>query len=295
VPVPEQNDVVGVERLLREAAPVIDKVLAQHGRSGSLLTPADVDDVRSAIHLRLLEKLRTPGETIRDYRGYVATLAYNVVHDFLRKRFPERTRLKNRVRHALSNDERLALWNVAAGPAGGLEAWNGRDDVLTHVALDPPGAEGADALVAMFMAVRQPVLVDGIVDFFDVPRARDSALVEDVTSHAPGVADELEHRDFVRALWEEIRQLRPMQRKALLLNLRYDGELDILSVLILSEIATLHGIAEVLEMTDDEVSAIWKELPLEDSSIAAMLGITRQQVINLRKAARGRLARRLPR
>jgi hypothetical protein len=34
-------------------------------------------------------------------------------------------------------------------------------------------------------------------------------------------------------------------------------------------------------------------LPLDDLTIAARLGLTRQQVINLRKSARLRLARRL--
>jgi len=34
-------------------------------------------------------------------------------------------------------------------------------------------------------------------------------------------------------------------------------------------------------------------LPLEDAAIAERLGLTRQQVINLRKSARARLARRM--
>jgi hypothetical protein len=43
------------------------------------------------------------------------------------------------------------------------------------------------------------------------------------------------------------------------------------------------------------LSALWDQLPLDDLSIAARLGVTRQQVINLRKAARARLARRTER
>jgi hypothetical protein len=38
---------------------------------------------------------------------------------------------------------------------------------------------------------------------------------------------------------------------------------------------------------------LWNELPLEDTRIAVILRITRQQVINLRRSARDRLARRL--
>jgi hypothetical protein len=40
---------------------------------------------------------------------------------------------------------------------------------------------------------------------------------------------------------------------------------------------------------------LWKELPLDDLTIAGRLGATRQQVINLRKSARARLVRRLGR
>jgi hypothetical protein len=38
---------------------------------------------------------------------------------------------------------------------------------------------------------------------------------------------------------------------------------------------------------------MWESLPLDDTAIADRLNLTRQQVINLRKAARMRLARRM--
>ena len=44
---------------------------------------------------------------------------------------------------------------------------------------------------------------------------------------------------------------------------------------------------------EDRFAELWNDLPLEDSAIAQLLGITRQQVINLRKTARERLARRM--
>jgi hypothetical protein len=46
-------------------------------------------------------------------------------------------------------------------------------------------------------------------------------------------------------------------------------------------------------MTDEELTEIWNALPLDDVAIAAHLGVTRQQVINLRKSARERLVRRM--
>ena len=46
-------------------------------------------------------------------------------------------------------------------------------------------------------------------------------------------------------------------------------------------------------MTVDDFAEVWKDLPWSDLRIAERLGITRQQVINLRKCARERLARRM--
>ena len=54
---------------------------------------------------------------LRDFDGYVATTTYDAVYDMLRRRFPERTRLKNRLRYLLTHDERFALWIAAAGVA----------------------------------------------------------------------------------------------------------------------------------------------------------------------------------
>jgi predicted DNA-binding protein (UPF0251 family) len=58
-------------------------------------------------------------------------------------------------------------------------------------------------------------------------------------------------------------------------------------------IATPAEVAAVLAMTVEEFAALWSELPLEDNRIASLLGLTRQQVINLRKSARERLTRRM--
>jgi hypothetical protein len=57
----------------------------------------------------------------------------------------------------------------------------------------------------------------------------------------------------------------------------------------------MRQIAQTLAMSPDEFSGLWNQLPLDDGAIAARLGATRQRVINLRQAARKRLARRMKR
>ena len=72
-----------------------------------------------------------------------------------------------------------------------------------------------------------------------------------------------------------------------------DAFLNALILFSLVGIATLHQMATVMELRWENFVALWNNLPLPDAAIAEMLEITRQQVINLRKSARERLARRM--
>ena len=85
----------------------------------------------------------------------------------------------------------------------------------------------------------------------------------------------------------------PRQRAALLLNLRDEGGRGIVDLWLIIGIATPESMARVLEMETEKFAEVWTELPLDDNRIAVLLGLTRQQVINLRKSARERLARRV--
>ena len=109
----------------------------------------------------------------------------------------------------------------------------------------------------------------------------------------PGVAVETERRIYLKRLWEEISELPPRQRAALLLNLRDENGRGVIDLWIIVGIATTQAVAMMLEMRVEEFAALWSEMPLDDNRIAARLGVARQQVINLRKSARERLARRM--
>lgn len=295
-----------IEQIVLDARPLIDAILSRYRRSESLLPPEDADDLRATIHLRLLERLRAfrsdARVPIQNFQSYVATLTYNAVSDFMRAQFPERARLKKRVRYALTADARLAMWHAEEGVAAGLAEWAGRADVssqrlTTAAPLDATPADTAQAILEVLREVRQPVLVDRLVDHLHERwRGRPPTPVDaEIAASHDDHAARLEDRDFARVLWEEIRQLRAGQRKALLLNLRYGGDLDIITVLVMSGIATFAELAETLEMSYGELMTVWSDLPLDDGRIAEMLQLTRQQVINLRKAARDRLSRRMPR
>lgn len=114
----------------------------------------------------------------------------------------------------------------------------------------------------------------------------------DYVSTATTPEDEMLAREDIQTLWDEVRELPPNQRAALLLNLRDSRGNNALALLVLARIASFDEVADSLGMSAERLAELWNGLPLDDRRIGAMLGLTRQQVINLRKSARARLARR---
>ena len=98
---------------------------------------------------------------------------------------------------------------------------------------------------------------------------------------------------FLQRLWEELQQLPRNQRAALLLNLKDASGFSSITLFPATGIAGIRELAVVLEISAEDVAAMWNDLPIEDGRIAELLGLTRQQVVNARKSGRERLARRL--
>jgi hypothetical protein len=296
--------------VLQVAQPLIGSILSRYKGPGASVAQHDLDDLRSIIHLRLVAKLRTlpaaAAEAIGDFEKYVAVLTYNVVNDHLRRVFPERTRLKNRLRYTLTHDPRLALWSVEGTLVAGSSEWIGARQFASEVLLASDAQTAAmrrgdrigDALAAIFRAHASPVIFDALVTFTAelwhiVEGEGNEAGRSAAAAQAVRGASDFETREYLRVLWREIQELRPMQRKALLLNLRANDSVNVVSLIVMTRIARIDDVAAALEMSPEALAAIWNELPLDDVRIASMLQVTRQQVINLRKSARKRLTRRM--
>jgi hypothetical protein len=170
-----------------------------------------------------------------------------------------------------------------------------RDDIRS--------ARLVNLLEAIFRKVSAPieleVLVNTVADLQgikDVPFAPDPYEGEDWAAPSADsrtkFATALEHRSYLQRLWAEIVQLPLSQRTALLLNLK-DMQEGVIMLLPLTGVATIRQIAAALAIPAEEFARLWNELPLDDAAIALRLGLTRQQVINLRKSARARLSRRM--
>jgi hypothetical protein len=298
-----------IERLLVTVArPLSERILSRYLRGESTLRRYDADDIISTVMLRLVSRLTAVGASeqarIDDFQNYVASLTYNTVYTFLREQFPQRTRLKNRLRYVLNHDDRLALWTTQQDFVCGLRAWNGasastRIPTLSRQNAAPSMVDQrnpARAVIAIFKAIGQPVALETLAaltaELWGI-RDRPALKPAVIPDPQPSALLAMERREFVASLWKEIQSLRRLQRKALLLNLR-DGEtVNVLGLFVVTGITSVGEVATVLEMAPDDLINIWNELPLPDARIAELMNVTRQQVINLRKAARKRLIRRL--
>jgi hypothetical protein len=291
------------------ARPLIRRIVSRCARSDRQLREQDADDVMATVTLRLIRKLRLLGNesgSIRQFEDYVATLTYNTVYDSLRRRFPERNRLKNRLRYVLRRDPRLRLWDAPTGPAGGLAEWSESAVVAQRIDVPPGSAtremlngdEPARALLALFRHLGAPASLDALADATAALwRISDSNRPMAGLPHdaEPSPLDRAESRQYLGALWAEIRQLGSPHRAALLLNLRDGDGINAIQHFLLLGIARFDELASAIGVTAGELAKLWNALPLDDLTIAGMLGTTRQQVINFRKTARNRLARRMMR
>jgi hypothetical protein len=128
----------------------------------------------------------------------------------------------------------------------------------------------------------------GIEDRAEVAENLAEALVDPNAAHS----HRLELRDRLRILWLEIAKLPLAQRVALLANLRSTAG-ACAWLLIELRVVKFRDLASCLGLSTEGLANIWNQLPLEDSEIAARWGLERQQVINMRSAARQRLGRRM--
>jgi hypothetical protein len=320
-------------RLLAEqAGPIINAIIRSKLHASDAVDDRlrwqDSEDVYGEVVAQLLARLRalkaSPGNaTIESFPNYVAVTTYNACHHHLRRKYPQRWRLKNRIRYLLSHQRELALWESTDGnwlcgfaafrnQGKGSSVGSGRlrelrDTPQTFSLARNEGedirrARLADLLVAIFRRVGAPVELDALVNTVaelqgikDLPPTNDEKEdlgSADVSDSHWNLAADVERRSYLQRLWSEIMKLPIGQRVALLLNLR-DLQEGVIMLLPLTGIATIRQIAEAVAIPAEEFARLWNDLPLDDAAVALRLGITRQQVINLRKSARARLARRM--
>ena len=305
---PDAADVLLSRLVFDTAEPVIRRIL--YRRLGPDTPAQDREDLSGDIMLDLVSRLQSAksGESkpIENYQGYIAVAAYHACDQYLRRRYPQRHRLRNRVRYLLEHTKGFAVWEDEQGELiAGRAQWRGKPplralppDWEANVAR-PAGQSPVDAVEAVFARLNGPMplesLVTSLAQFWGV---KDQQVAwEDVEQRATSpeidAGRRIDERRALERVWHEVGELPPQQRVALLLNLRDESGASALVALPAAGVASIRQIAASLSIAIEEFAALWQKLPLSDLDIAARLGLTRQQVINLRKSARQRLARRM--
>lgn len=273
-----------IDELLRRADPVIRRTLA---RRRGLYGADDLDDLRSEVLLRLVRRLGSGGSAdILEFEDYVAGVAFHVVDDSMRRRYPERSRFANRLRYHIKRRPDLVTWSYRGDLVVGLRDANDRR--IPRVEVEAVG-DASDMGDALDRVLRDgPVLFQALVTSFvgELPRVA-AAEVEISVSHW-----DIDAVAIARRFWLEIEALPKRQRIALLLHMRDERDDTGLLQFLAGGIGA-DALAQAVGWTRAELQRRWPELPFDDHTIAALLGATRQQVINLRKCARERLRRRM--
>ena len=325
----ETNDQQADELLLQlitvHAGPVIKGVIRYKLRLTPYRTNEQVDagDISQEVILQLLQQLQRfrklpAGNPITDLRGMAAIIAHRTCSRWLRRQFPERHALKNRLYYLLTRQRGLALWQDENGKqVAGFAVWQNQpviqargllegEALAEQVRMLKSGSQHdlAEAVATIFNHVRGPIefdeLIGGVANLLGISAQPIESLAEEDAALAfvadaanPDPAWQVEKRMFLQRLWEELQQLPSKQRAALLLNLKDANGFSCITLFPATGIATVRELAEALGMTANAFAQLWNELPFEDARIAELIGLSRQQVINARKAGRERLARRL--
>ena len=312
--------------IANHAEPVIKGVIRFKLRLNSFRETqrAEADDIQQEAILQLLAQLQRfrklpSGNPITDVRGMAAVIAHRTCARWLRRQFPERHALKNRLHYLLTHQRGFALWQNADGRMlAGFDVWKTQEkpanttlnlsDVeklpahLRARKSDKP-QELAEFIASIFNYAGGPVefdeLVNGVSAIQGISEQPIESLADDDENMPEPVAAEpdpawrIEKKVFLQRLWEELQQLPVNQRAALLLNLKDASGFGCITLFPAIGIASLRQLAQALEITAERLAELWNDLPIEDAKIAELLGLTRQQVINARKSGRERLARRL--
>lgn len=282
----------------------------------------ELEEVRHEIQLQLLKRIydlkSSADKPVVNLRSYVATTTRNACDEYMRRKFPQRRSLRDHIRYCLLTNDDLALWKGDGEVwLSGLSAWNhgssrsaiapGSTSEVVLQKLESMGARRLDlsSLITTILQITgDPLAFDELTNIIaKTYGVEDHALSSLDGSNAPlserlaspqaTPAEVIEYREHLELLWKEICQLPRRQRVALLCNLKNERGINVITLFPATGLASFEQIANALEIPLLEFETLWGKLPLDDLSLAEYLGISRQQVINLRRNARDRLMRHM--
>lgn len=318
--------------LVENAAPRIKKIIMArlHSFFNNYEHHPDFEDLYSEVKTKLvryLKELKTNPTTrhCKDFRSYVATIAHNACNDFLRQRYPIRTRLYKQVRDLLTAHPDFAIWrNITKNEKGdwlcGFACWQDRkimtraadwlhqfyentDSSIEAVAqgTDIQLMELDDLVAAIFNQIGESIYLDDVVSIIaDIKGINDLPAISfdnDEDDFAQSLPDSklridkvLEMREPLKLFWESLCQLPQEEFKVYILYARDTNGEDLITLFLAAKIVTESQIARLLGISIKQFQDLWLgKLPLDNESIAKELGVKIERVYKLRCQAGKRL------
>jgi hypothetical protein len=294
-----------VEPLMRR---VVDSRMRRHGSVHLAQSEDVVSDavVRFLLHVEDLRQGRA--DSVERLDAFIAMLAARTTNDYFRRTHPAFHALRNRLRYLIEHYPDLARWkNTESGEwISGLATWKFDKHLQTKVVADVENLEGptlaesrlhpADQLIAIFKRAGAPIRFNNLAVLMARAWNVKDLRTENADEHEfvdvkTPVDQNLGRKQWLALLWQQICELNRNQRIALLLNLKGpDGSCGT-SLLVMTGVVSIHQMASAIDLPGQDFADLWQKIPLNDLEVGALLRLTRQQVINLRKCARQRLTR----
>ena len=98
-----------VESIVRQ------KLRATLSRDDSSRENEDALDLVQSVYSELTQAMQSEDSEIRNLKSYAAVVTYHACAQYFRARYPERTRLKNKIRYFLSHEPGFAVWETPNG------------------------------------------------------------------------------------------------------------------------------------------------------------------------------------
>jgi hypothetical protein len=263
---------------------------------------------------------------IGNFRGYAAITTNHLFDRYLRKVYPQRANLKDKLRLILNHDPRFSFWDGANGEQlCGLRQWQSErtfdySTSLQQVRNEPrilgpavlPDDE-ANLVEIIFRWVRHPVELDdlvntvaelrGVREFVAItetqrPETGDSRIQDSpynsedhspwhhIDASDPSPNEQLQWRENLHWLWTEVCLLPLDQRRVFILDC------DVTLEFPREGIASLRMIATMLEMPAEQLAQLWKHLPLGDKAISKIFDVSLGLITKRRFDARRKLKRK---
>ena len=316
------------ELIAAYADPIIKRVLLQRlslhidpRRKG--LNQPEAEDLYQTVLLKLVSCLGATGNALKtqdiyEVGNYVATITHNVCNDFLRMKYPERNRLKNKLRDLIRRNPDFTCWMMENRTLCGHIKWAGCSESSVAEKLigeideqdhDQSGRLKIADLVKLplsklvselFHRFEGPVEIDNLVQIVAKLQGIKERLNESIdgddlstlemTNSLARHDEYLEVKELLLRLWNTCGELPLNQRKAFIFTSHdYTGE-SILHRVLREQIVPISQIYKSLNLTREELMMIWKRLPMSTADAAMELGTSIAMIAKWRHRALRKLS-----